>query len=536
MRLLVLTIALAAAPLAATLTAQANGACGRSAPYDCAAAHLARQDITTATGVLEALVKAEPRNLKALNLLGIALTAAGRLDAADARFRDALRIDAAFVPSLKNLALNAFTRNRLTDAERDFDAVLKLAPEDEVVHLHLGEIRYLRKDCRAALAHYQKSGARIRLNSTWVVHHATCLLNEGQAGPALEVLQQIPVTESGARFEAGVALGAAGAFPEAATFFSTARKGLQGERAYEAAYNQVLMLVNAGDEAGAVLAAEEMVAAGAGRGELYNLVSRAYFKLGRIKDAYDALRTATRLEPEVEEHYVDLAMMCLDLENPDLGIEIVDVGLHYRPASFMLYLQRGVLLAMKAQLGEAEKAFETARSLAPDRPAPYAALAMIWMQTGQTGKAVERLRKEAGVRPNDHVISYTFAVALVRSGIDPAAPEGAEAVEALQASIRANPDFAPARSQLGRLLLRRNDVNGAVRELEKAVALDANATAALYNLGQAYNRKGDRQRAAELLARVSELNAAERGDDPDSELKRTVVRIVREGNAVPPAP
>ena len=289
-------------------------------------------------------------------------------------------------------------------------------------------------------------------------------------------------------------------------------------------------------QAGAVLAAEEMFTAGAGRGELYNLASRAYFKLGRIKDAYDALRTATRLEPEVEEHYVDLAMMCLDLENPDLGIEIVDVGLHYRPASFMLYLQRGVLLAMKAQLGEAEKAFETARSLAPDRPAPYAALAMIWMQTGQTGKAVERLRKEAGVRPNDHVIPYTFAVALVRSGIDPAAPEAAEAVEALQASIRANPEFAPARSQLGRLLLRRNDVDGAVRELEKAVALDANATAALYNLGQAYNRKGDRQRAAELLARVSKLNAAERGDDPDSELKRTVVRIVREGNDVPPAP
>jgi tetratricopeptide (TPR) repeat protein len=202
----------------------------------------------------------------------------------------------------------------------------------------------------------------------------------------------------------------------------------------------------------------------------------------------------------------------------------------------MLYLQRGVLLAMKAQLSQAEKAFEKARSLAPDRPAPYAALAMIWMQTGQTEKAVERLREEARVRTKDHVIPYTFAVALVRSGIDPSGPAGLEAVEALRASIRANAAFAPARSQLGRLLLRRDDLDGAVRELEKAIELDPGATAALYNLGQAYNRKGDRQRASELLARVSKLNAQERGDDPDGELKRTVVRIVRDGAAPAPGP
>ena len=40
----------------------------------------------------------------------------------------------------------------------------------------------------------------------------------------------------------------------------------------------------------------------------------------------------------------------------------------------------------------------------------------------------------------------------------------------------------------------------------------------------------------ELLARVSKLNAQERGDDPDGELKRTVVRIVRDGAAPAPGP
>ena len=52
--------------------------------------------------------------------------------------------------------------------------------------------------------------------------------------------------------------------------------------------------------------------------------------------------------------------------------------------------------------------------------------------------------------------------------------------------------FAPAHSELGRLLLKRDDVDGAITELEQATDLDPEATAALYNLAQAYRRKGDR--------------------------------------------
>ena len=58
-------------------------------------------------------------------------------------------------------------------------------------------------------------------------------------------------------------------------------------------------------------------------------------------------------------------------------------------------------------------------------------------------------------------------------------------------------------------------------------------TAALYVLSQAYRKKGEREKAQELLVRVSQLNAQERGDDLEGELRRAVVRIVREGSAPP---
>src|SRR5207244_13517869 len=107
------------------------------------------------------------------------------------------------------------------------------------------------------------------------------------------------------------------------------------------------------------------------------------------------------------------ASTCLDPQNYDLGLESVDVGLQYRPDSSLLHLQRGIILAMRADLGPAEQEFDRAHHLAPDRPAPYAGLAMVWMQTGQTEKAVAVLRHEARRARTDHVVPYLFAVALM---------------------------------------------------------------------------------------------------------------------------
>jgi Flp pilus assembly protein TadD len=294
------------------------------------------------------------------------------------------------------------------------------------------------------------------------------------------------------------------------------------------------MLVEGGQAEAAVAAARELLA-GHPTSELYNLLSRAYLATGRIQEAYDALREATRLEPGAVDNYIDLASICLEHDNLDLGLEIAEIGLRQRPGSWMLHVLRGVLLALKARIGEAEAAFEEAHRLAPAEPVPYAALGMAWMQSGQAQKAVEVLRAEFP-RATDHVVPYIFAVALLRSGVEPGSEAALEAVGGLRASIRARADFAPARAELGRLLLKRNEVDAAILELERAAELDPAGTPALYALGQAYRRKGESEKAQALLARVSRLNTEERGDDADGELRRAVLRIVREGTPPTPLP
>ena len=515
----------------AALLLRASGAaaadCGPTA-YDCALFHVGKREFVPAIRYLEKQLAAAPRDLKALNLMGIALTGAGKRDAANVRFREALALDPGFYPARKNLAINEYDSGRLEDARGHLEAVLKLAPDDAIANLYLAEIHYRAKRHRVALGYYAKSGGRYAQDPLWTLHYARGLLEGARTKDAVAVLDQLPPTDGAALFEAGVALGEAAAHADAARFFGAARTGYRDP--YAAGFNQALMLIEAGEHEAAIGVVQELVAAGQARAELHNLASRAYLGAGRIQEAYDALRQAIRLEPKAPEHYVDLALICVEHDSFDLGLEIVDIGLSQLPESSMLYLQRGVLLAMKGQMVEAEKEFETARRLAPDDSMAYAALGMVWMQSGQADKAVEVLRAELD-RRQGHVVPYIFAVALLRSGVDPAAPEAAEAAAALRASIEANPDFSPSRAELGRLLFKRDEIEPAIRELEKAVELDPAATPALYALSQAYRKKGDRARAQDLLSRVNKLNAEERGEDRDGELRRAVVRIVREGAA-----
>ena len=95
-----------------------------AAPYDCAVALVEQRQFASAVTLLERVLQQAPSNLKALNLLGIALTGAGKVTEGNAAFEKALAIDARFHPARKNLAINEFNRGRLSVAERQLARVV----------------------------------------------------------------------------------------------------------------------------------------------------------------------------------------------------------------------------------------------------------------------------------------------------------------------------------------------------------------------------------------------------------------------------
>jgi tetratricopeptide (TPR) repeat protein len=493
--------------------------CGPTA-FDCGVYHLSRKEFAQAIRYLEQSLAESPRNVKALNLLGISLTATGQIDKANDSFRKALRIDPRFYPALKNLAINEVNMKRTAEAKGHFEKVLTYAPDDEVSHLYLAEIFDMEKMCVQALPHYEKSRNRVVNDSDLILQYAFCSLDQNRPDPAVTMLDLLPAGDALAQFHAGEMLAKAGVYKDAAKHFGLSRPAYPDP--YVAGYNQVLMLLKGDDYHGAIRVGQELIAQGYKHSELYRLISEAYLGNGKIREAYDALKMATQISPKEEDNYIDLVAICLDYENYDLGLEITEIGLQHIPNSDRLYLQRGVMRAMKGQVAESEKDFQAAHRLAPQKTLPYVALGIAWMQLGLFEKAVGALREQAKLKPNDYLIEYLLGEALMRSGLAPGSETESEAIKAFEASVRANPEFVHSRAELGKLLLRRGEVDRAIEELEKAVELDPTDASPAFQLGQAYRRKGDSARAQEMMIRVDKLHKTELKDDMAKALKRIV--------------
>jgi tetratricopeptide (TPR) repeat protein len=474
------------------------------AAYNCAVLSLKQRDFQSAIRTLTAELERSPRDLKALNLLGIALTEAGQIDKANTRFTHALALDPHFYPARKNLAVNQFNRKHHADAEANFERVLRDKADDEISHAYLAEIGFEKNNCGTALKHYSLAGGLIGQNPPWILHYAECLQKQDNLPQAAAVLNTLPQDDAEDRFQGGMMLGGAGAYPQAAELFASARARYSDP--YVAGYNQLLMLTKGQNYAQAIELFNQLVAQGFKRAEVYNLVSEAYLRTGKIQQAYDVLRTATELDPTSEDNYVDLASVCLEYDDYPLGKEILDVGIHYIPRSYRLYVQRGVTFVMRGSLDDAEKDFETASNIAPEKSLPYFALGWVLVQSGQTDKAVSILREKSKLQGVNFLVPYILGVALIHGGATPGTPAAEEAEQAFESSIHMNSEFSHSHSELGKLLYKQGKLDRAISELKTATALDPKDPGPLYVLSQAYRKKGEKAEADELVAQIAKLH------------------------------
>jgi len=144
------------------------------------------------------------------------------------------------------------------------------------------------------------------------------------------------------------------------------------------------------------------------------------------------------------------------------------------------------------------------------------------MQLGQAQKAADMLREKSQAPGANFLIPYIFAEALIRSGADAGSPSAAEAIRALENSIRLNAKYSHSHAELGKLLLKEGELNRAIPELTLATELDPTDSGPFYQLGQAYRKKGEKAKADEMLARVAQLHSPDHDMDAKRELKRLV--------------
>jgi len=491
--------------------------CGQT-EYDEAAAYLRGGDANRAIPMLERVVAAEPRNLKARNLLGIALLSAGRRSEAAAHFSTALDVDPNFLPALKNLAVCEAGLGRQKESQAHFEKLLTAVPSDPVAHLYLADFAFNAQDYGSASRHYRSSGGLYLQNAESTLRFARACLETGDPEAAGDALDRLPANAADAQFQSGVLLANAKRYQAAARHFEYAAPNYSDR--YQVGFNLALVYLKAGEYAASARAAEA-VAAEYPKAELENLLSRAYEGAGRTQEAYDALRVAIRLDPTDERNYQDLMALCLAHENWDLSLEISKIALRRIPASYRLRMQRGAVLAMKGRLDEAEGEFRAAGELAPKTGLPSVAVAIVLLEKKEPERAIAVLRRRREQYGGEPKVDWLLGEALIQHGSD------ADAIPLLTEAVRLDPEALQPRILLGKLLEKGGKITDAIRCFEEAHRLDPAERTAAYHLAMLYRRAGNVKEAEALLQQVGELTSA---SEPVATGSRDLVRILREGS------
>ena len=334
--------------------------------YEQAASEIQQGKATSAIALLKPHLEESPRDVKALTLLGMALSATERHKEACRQFLQAIDMDPKFVPALRFLAVEEVTLGQLAQAKAHLQRVFLLAPSDPISRLTMAQIEFAGKNYSAAVSNFEKSGDFPLRDPSNLLRFAQAYAETNRAGQSETLLDRMPAGASADNhFEAGLLLARLSKYPAAIREFELARNGYANP--YDAGFNLMLAYIKAGRAADAVRTGEDLGSRGYRRAELYDVLGQAYEAAGQTKEAYDALRTAANIDPTYAASYLDLIALCIAHRNYDLGLEIAGIGVQRLPDSDRLHLQRGIVLAMKEQFSDARTEFEIALKLAPDK-------------------------------------------------------------------------------------------------------------------------------------------------------------------------
>ncbi|MFM7786225.1 MAG: tetratricopeptide repeat protein, partial [Gammaproteobacteria bacterium] len=125
-----------------------------------------------------------------------------------------------------------------------------------------------------------------------------------------------------------------------------------------------------------------------------------------------------------------------------------------------------------------------------------------YLAKGNTEQAVVHLRRALELDPNAAPVHETLARVFVQTG------EYELAEQHFRRAIQAEPAYTRARNNYAAFLYQRGDIDGAIRELELVTAdtLYEKRADAFSNLGRAYARRGDLDKASEMLGRALRMD------------------------------
>lgn len=307
-----------------------------------------------------------------------------------------------------------------------------------------------------------------------------------------------------AELQQGISLTSQGQFTGAIPHLKAALGKVH--EAYAAGFNLALCYVATGQDEPAIQLLTGLRESGYDTANLHDLLAQAYAGGGKDQEALKSLARAAELDPANEKLYLYVEDAASGRQNYELALKILDIALQKKPASARLHYERGALLSMLDEFDTGRKDFDAARRLAAGSTIAYLAAAQTSLYEGKIDDAVRLAREGVASGNDDYMLLAILGEALLRSGVAPGDTGLREAEAALEKSVAQKPNYSSSQLSLGKVYLMEGRLDDAISHLEICRSLKPDDAAAYATLATAYRRKGQAQRAGEMLAILARLN------------------------------
>ncbi len=452
---------LLALALSSTAAAQASA---QQEVYGLLQAH----QFVQAEAAARSYLNASANDCSVRTMLGLALRGEGKLIPAFEAFRTSTKLCPRFLPPLEGAAEIAYAQ-KMPEAEEILKQVLTLNPNEPTTHAMLGALEAKAGNCETAVAHYASAGDLVQRNPPALREYAGCLVSLGRGKDAVVVSSRLIAVE-------------------------------------DTAANRMLLAEaqrSAGNREEALSAIQPLTGPDSHNGTALLLAAKIAEDGGDSPKAIAWLRQAIQVSPKLPDPYLYFAELSFNHGSYQVGIDVVNVGLHNIPADARLLVARGVLEVQVARMDAALADFEEAHKTDPKLSFAEDAMGMLFSQKNDASAALAMFERESNAHPRDPLVQYLYAEALSE---DPQNND-TKTVRAVQAARRAvdlEPSYLPARDLLCVLLLRRGDYVGAIEQANEATRRDPFDEVVLYQEMLAERKLSHLEAARQLAVRLQQ--------------------------------
>ena len=509
-----------------------------------------RNDYPHALEAFQRAVKIGPDSAEAHNWLGVALMGKADLPNAVAEFRKAVALDPKYARAYTNLGSALAKSGDLDDAVGAFKKALALAPDNLAAHMNLGVALREKGDAEGALVHLRRVAEADPGNAGVQYELGQTLRQSGDLTGAIaafeKALQINPELREG-YYGLGLALKQQSAAKQ--------KPGLPTRSPADDLYNSGKEAAAHGDLKTAAAHFGQALALDENDAEAHNLLGFVLGQQGDMASALVHLERSVALRPEWAEAHYNLGVALWYSGSKERAISELRESVRLDPAAGASHAFLGTALRETGDLAGARLSLQRAIALLPPLPATYIDLGIVFLRTGDLNKAMGQfeaglnienpsppepdwdsaiggLREAIAKKPDQAEAHNMLGLLLGRKGADKS-----EVIAEFREAVRLRPDFAQAYNNLGLVLTQTDDDEGAVaafheairirpdyadahanlgaalipadgeqaiRELEKAVALEPTSVKAQFNLATAYGAspKYGPAKELELLRKV----------------------------------